>query len=264
LQPAWERPFRILIMSQARRSAPLLPALLVAACLCMLASRYLHADDSPTFLTASPAVRGRTAMRGFKEDFEAWRSSLTPEEQEQVQTQAAGEFNKKFRKSDEFKKDLPEEKVKSFSKILGKFFDAEAADYKKEVEAKVPNYNRLLEKAGDKVLDSAMKNRIVEIDRDADRRYTFATQKIKKFEAKGEKFPQSSPQMQTYQLPNNDAASHEALKKLLDEAKAFTDKNSADVSPEVKAMAEEAIKQGIPPMGEMAKIYLPWQLVNQL
>jgi len=203
-------------------------------------------------------------MRGFKEDFEAWRSSLTPEEQEQVQTQAAGEFNKKFRKSDEFKKDLPEEKVKSFSKILGKFFDAEAADYKKEVEAKVPNYNRLLEKAGDKVLDSAMKNRIVEIDRDADRRYTFATQKIKKFEAKGEKFPQSSPQMQTYQLPNNDAASHEALKKLLDEAKAFTDKNSADVSPEVKAMAEEAIKQGIPPMGEMAKIYLPWQLVNQL
>jgi len=34
-----------------------------------------------------------------------------------------------------------------------KFLDAKAADYKKEVAAKVPNYYRLLEKAGDKVLD---------------------------------------------------------------------------------------------------------------
>merc|ERR1719275_470206 len=72
-------------------------------------------------------------MRGFKEDFDAWRSSLTPEERAMVQKQAQGEFNKKFRKSDEFKKDLPKEKVEAFSKILGKFFDNEANDYKKEL-----------------------------------------------------------------------------------------------------------------------------------
>jgi hypothetical protein len=153
-------------------------------------------------------------MRGFKEDFESWRSSLTPEEQELVQTQAVGEFNKKFRKSDEFKKDLPEEKVKSFSKILGKFFDAESADYKKEVAAKVPNYNRLLEKAGDKVLDFEMKNRIVEVDRDADRRYNFATRKAKWLKSKGEHVPPMSPLMEMASMKNDDAESHEQVKKL--------------------------------------------------
>merc|ERR1719275_61637 len=86
-------------------------------------------------------------MRGFKEDFDAWRSSLTPEERAMVQKQAQGEFNKKFRKSDEFKKDLPKEKIESFSKILGKFFDAEAEDYKKEIEGKAPDYDGLLKKA---------------------------------------------------------------------------------------------------------------------
>ena len=54
--------------------------------------------------------------------------------------------------------------MKFFSKILGKFFDAEAADYKKEVAAKVPNSNRLVEKPGDKVLAFNMRSRIVEID----------------------------------------------------------------------------------------------------
>merc|ERR1719215_274273 len=38
-------------------------------------------------------------MRGFKEDFDAWRSSLTPEERAMVQKQAQGEFNKNFLKS---------------------------------------------------------------------------------------------------------------------------------------------------------------------
>merc|ERR1712190_632974 len=183
----------------------------------------------PCFLTAPKAtvgsssadvVRGRTAMHGFKEDFESWRAALTPEEQKMVQTQAVGEFNKKFRKSEEFKKDLPEEKVESFSKILGKFFDAEAADYKKEQEAKVPNYNRLLENAGDKVLDFAMSNRIVEIDRDADRRYDFATRKIRMAAEKGELFPQSSPMEEVYEFVNDDAESHEALTAMMEGLKA--------------------------------------------
>jgi len=236
----------------------LLPSLLAAACLCLICSWL------PTvFLTArpnSPSARGHTAMRGFKEDFEAWRSSLTPEEREMVQTQAAGEFNKKFRKSDEFKKDLPEEKVKSFSKVLGKFFDAEAADYKKEVAAKVPNYNRLLEKAGDKVLDFAMSSRIVEIDRDADRRYTFATRKAKKAAEKGEMFPQSSPMVEVWEFKNDDAESHEALTKLMDAIKGAKD----DLSGEDKEAVEALLKIGIPPMGEKLEVFLPQQLVNQL
>eukprot|EP00443_Scrippsiella_acuminata_P061534 CAMPEP_0115423790 /NCGR_PEP_ID=MMETSP0271-20121206/27496_1 /TAXON_ID=71861 /ORGANISM="Scrippsiella trochoidea, Strain CCMP3099" /LENGTH=78 /DNA_ID=CAMNT_0002848569 /DNA_START=85 /DNA_END=318 /DNA_ORIENTATION=+ len=72
-----------------RRSAPLLPACAVAVSVGWLLS------NSLSFLNAVPAnqirTAPRTAMRGFKEDFEAWRSSLTPEEQKMVQTQAAGE-----------------------------------------------------------------------------------------------------------------------------------------------------------------------------
>merc|ERR1719215_2420275 len=67
-----------------------------------------------------------------------------------VQKQAQGEFNKKFRKSDEFKKDLPSEKVEAFSKILGKFFDNEAKDYKKELEMKTPDYDELLSRRNNK------------------------------------------------------------------------------------------------------------------
>merc|ERR1712079_501049 len=76
-------------------------------------------------------TRDKTIVHGFKEDFDAWRSSLTPEERALVQKQAQGEFNKKFRKSDEFKKDLPKEKVEAFSKILGKFLTTRQRTTKK-------------------------------------------------------------------------------------------------------------------------------------
>ena len=102
---------------------------------------------------------------------------------------------------------MPEEMIKSFSKILGKFFDAESEDNKKEVEAKVPNYSRLLEKAGDKDLDFALTSRLVELDRDADRRYLFATRNIKKTAEKGEPYPQSSPMMKPWEFKNDDAES---------------------------------------------------------
>merc|ERR1712217_40668 len=75
--------------------------------------------------------------------------------------------------------------------------------------AKTPNYNRLLEKAGDKVLDFAMKNRVVEIDRDADRRYTFATRKARQLAEKGEKFPQSSPMMEKFAFTDKDGKTQE-------------------------------------------------------
>merc|ERR1711933_144114 len=120
--------------------------------------------------------------------------------------------------------------------ILGKFFDAEAADYKKEVAAKVPNYNRLLEKAGDKVLDFNMKNRIVEINRDADRRYTFATRKIKTLAEKGEMFPQSSPMMEMWEFADDDAESHEALKKVMEAVKAAAPGKKPDVEGKKKAL----------------------------
>ena len=62
-------------------------------------------------------------MRGFKDDFYAWKDSLSKDEQALLLKQAQNEFDKKFRKSDEFSQDLPEEKIQSFAKVLKKFFD---------------------------------------------------------------------------------------------------------------------------------------------
>ena len=97
-----------------------------------------------------------------------------------------------------------------------RIFDAESEDYKEEVEVKVLNYNRLLQKAGDKELDFALTNRIVETDRDADRRYLSATRNIEK----GELYPQSSPMMEPWAFRNDDAESHEALNSLMQSIKA--------------------------------------------
>ena len=162
-------------------------------------------------LVLTPSVHNQ----GFKDDFDAWKGSLSADERKMVQDQAAGEFNKKFRKSDEFKKDLPEEKVAAFSKILGKFFDAESEDYKKELEAKTPEYDGLLKKAGNKVMDFSLKNKIIEVDRDADRRYHFATMKNRQAIAKGEFFPQSSPIVEKWSIKNDDAASHAKAEQIV-------------------------------------------------
>ncbi|CAE7924452.1 tdp2, partial [Symbiodinium necroappetens] len=60
---------------------------------------------------------------------------------------AQNEFDKKFRKSDEFSQDLPEEKIQSFAKVLKKFFDNEKDDYKKDADQRTPDYDALKNKA---------------------------------------------------------------------------------------------------------------------
>ena len=107
----------------------------------------------------APKTSGRhqgTAMRGFKDDFYAWKDTLSSEDQERsgiepkplgrqalLLKQAQNEFNKKFRGTDEFKTYLSEDKIGSFGKVLQKFFDNELDDYKKEVEQLVSGRMRL-------------------------------------------------------------------------------------------------------------------------
>lgn len=179
-----------------------------------------------------------------------------------VQAQAEGEFNKKFRKSDEFKKNLPEEKVKAFGDILKKFFDSEAEDYKKEEEAKTPDYEGLIKKAGEKKMDFSLKNKIIEVDRDADRRYAFAAQRIGEAERAGEKFPQSSPMVEKWVLKNDDDKSHEINQKILEFLKKAAEDKS--VKEDVKPMIEKVIERGIPAKGEPLELTLPQVLVNQV
>jgi len=246
-----------------RRVAPLLPTLVLGAGACWLLASL---KGSPAFVPAAPqppAQRGsRTALRGFKEDFDAWRSALSPEEKALLQKQAQNEYNKKFRKTDEFKQDLPEEKVQSFAKILGKFFDAESEDYKKEVAARTPDYEGLAKRAGEKKMDFSLKNKVVEVDRDADRRYQFATARIEEAKAKGELFPQSSPLTEKWVFQNDDEESHKKNLEVLEFIKRAKDDPSCP--PDAKAYMEEWVKQGIPPMGENMELPVPQVLVNQI
>jgi hypothetical protein len=248
----------------ARRVAPLLPAFLLGLAALLLVSLAARNARLEAFVQPTPTSRGqgRTALRGFKEDFDAWRSTLTPEEKALTLKQAQNEYNKKYRKTDEFKQDLPEEKVQSFAKILGKFFDAEVEDYKKETQARTPDYDGLAKRAGQKKMDFSLKNKIIEVDRNADRRYNFATMRIAEAQGKGESFPQSSPLTEKWVVQNNDTASHEKNLELLK----FIEKAAADPScpPAAKPYMEEWVKQGIPPVGENIELPVPQVLVDQL
>jgi len=179
-----------------------------------------------------------------------------------IQAQAEGEFNKKFRKSAEFKKNLPEEKVQAFTKILEKFFEAEAEDYKKEEEAKTPDYQGLSKKANENKKDFALKNKIIQVDRDADRRYAFASQKIREAQEKGEQFAQSSPMVETWVVKNDDQKSHEMAVKVMDWIKKASEHESA--TPETKELLQKTVEAGVPPMGENIELLVPQVLSNQI
>jgi len=179
-----------------------------------------------------------------------------------IQTQAEGEFNKKFRKSDEFKKDLPKEKIESFSKILGKFFDAEAEDYKKEIEGKAPDYDGLLKKAQQGGLDFALKSSIIEINRDADRRYDYASEQIRNLAAKGEKYPQGAPLEEIWKIQNNDTESHKHNLHILEFLKAAA--KEPDCPAQAKAFIAEWEKKGIPAEGEAFELKVPQVMANQV
>jgi len=243
----------------ARRSTPLLFLCVLGAVTCLF-GRIVRPFTAPAFIATS--ARGQrtagTAVRGFKEDFDAWRSSLTPEERALVQKQAQGEFNKKFRKSDEFKKDLPKEKVEAFSKILGKFFDNEAEDYKKEQEMKTPDYDALFKRRNDK-FDFSLKNVVVEIDRDADRRYRWALIKIAAAQEKGELFPNSSPLMEIHAIPNSNEEEHQRSLQVLK----FLEKAKDSAPDSQKAPLDELLKKGVPPVGEKFELMLPQVMCTQ-
>jgi len=225
----------------ARRSATPLPSVLACCGLLWAAS---HA---PAFLSAVPSARrGRTALRGFKEDFDAWRSGLTDDERQMLKNQAQNEFNKKFRKSDEFKKDLSEDKVKSLSQVLGKFFDNEAEDYEKEQESRRGTPPSVLEKVGDRPFDFSLSLKIEEIDRDAQRRYRIARRENKRRKAEGG-FAPCSPKQREVSLP---AKGVDALKELI----------KADGTPEQLKQLEALEKAS---SGEAVKVETPIVPMNQ-
>jgi len=111
-------------------------------------------------------------------------------------------------------------------------------------------------------LDFALESSIIEINRDADRRYDFASFKIQEAEMKGEKFPQSSPLQEIWALKNDDKESHEHNLKVLEFLKAAA--KDSTCPPQAKAYIEEWEKKGIPAMGEKFELLLPQVMVNQV
>merc|ERR1712039_1004609 len=174
-----------------------------------------------------------------------------------------GEFNKKFRKSDKYKEDLPEEKIKSLSKILGKFFESEAEDYKKQQAiASPPDYEALQKKTAKGNMDFSLKSAIIEINRDADRRYQFATMKIRTQERQGKKFPQSSPLLEKWGIVNNNTEAHEKVKATFEFMKVVAEE--PDCPPEAKKYIEEWLKEGVPAMGENFELLIPQVPMQQI
>jgi len=246
--------------SRTRRSSSLISALALGALTFFLAGRVFL---TPAAAPKTAVMRGRVAMLGFKEDFEAWRGSLTQEERSLLLDQARGDLSKNFRKSETFRKDLPEEKVSAFSKILGKFFENEVEDYKKESKmVKPPEYDGLLKKAGDVEFDWGLKLRIVEQDRQADRRYKFATYKDADYKKMGKKYPQSSPLLEVWKVLNNCTESHNKAVYVLDLLKQY--KDTPECGAEWKPKIDELVKKGVPPVGEPFEFMLPGQLVMQM
>jgi len=142
---------------------------------------------------------------------------------------------------------------------LGKFFDNEAQDIKKEAEMKTPDYDALLARRNDK-FDFSLKNIVVEIDRDADRRYRWALIKIAAAQEKGELFPNSSPLQEIHAIPNDEESHKRNLQVIEFLKKAKEDPSCPDA---MKSVVDELVKKGVPPVGEKFDIMLPQVMAKQ-
>merc|ERR1711933_400546 len=215
------------------------------------------------FLLSRSGWQEMAAMGGFKEDFDAWKSSLSPEEAELMRTQAKGEFDKNFRKSEDFMKGLPDEKTESFGKILGKFFDSESEDYEKELQSTLPRPPSVLDKVLEKEFEFKLVHRIVTIDRDAERRYRFAMMRNTLLQAKGEEgVGESSPMRENWAIQNDDEESNAGVKNLYKGIAKLADYEKCP--PELNKQLKEIVAKGVPAIGEPIRAEVPLYLMNQL
>merc|ERR1712039_279919 len=111
-------------------------------------------------------------------------------------------------------------------------------------------------------MDFSLKSAIIEINRDADRRYQFATMKIRTQEREGKKFPQSSPLLEKWGIVNNNTEAHEKVKATFEFMKVVAEE--PDCPPEAKKYIEEWLKEGVPAMGENFELLIPQVPMQQI
>jgi len=188
-----------------------------------------------------------------------WKSSLTSDEKAMLLRQTHGEFNKKYRKTDEFEQDLPQEKAEALSKALEKYFDSEAEDYMKQQDAKSPDYDRIKKKCSVKAYNWNMTNKLVEVDLNAWRLNDIYDDKVEKAKEKGEPMPISaSPYKESWSLNNNTGAVHESNVKFyatFKEAATKAINEAKDMKADQKKKMMESLENSAPPAdGESWKI----------
>jgi hypothetical protein len=202
-------------------------------------------------------------MRGFKDDFNSWRETLSPEEKALTLEQAQKEFDKKFRKSDRFSEKLPEEKLQSFGKILKKFLDTEAEDYKKNEGKIVPDYGALQRKALSYEFDWSLRRQVEEVDRMADHRFHWSRIRIEHGQREGKPFGMSSPQ-QEYHLIKNDEEAHKTNLEFIEMVKKLKEETKSQITEDTIKLLDEIIEGGVPPAGKEWKILAPQALILQI
>lgn len=157
-------------------------------------------------------------MRGFKEDFESWRQSLTPDERQTLHRQATGQFNKPYRKTDEHKELIIDQgKQDSLRALVQKFLDQEADEWHKNRKPVQPDRNFYNDRGemGPKSEHFEYWYSCEEVDRDGMRRYDIATYREMEAEQKGELWPWCSPRMDAHWILNNCTESNHKLRDAL-------------------------------------------------
>jgi len=185
-------------------------------------------------------------MKGFKEDFAAWKGSLSDEDKKLVAFHRKDPYDKKYLKAlvDDPTPLKSKEKLEEFSQIFQKFMDSEVKDYKKN--KRLPTDDDLFDKrieAGN--FDFSLQPRVVQIDRDAMRRFDFASERMKHARDTDTDYIPCSPMAANFLVQNNDTVSHQALLDVVGAALEILKKSK---SADEYAKIEKEI--AVPPMGE--------------
>jgi len=206
--------------------------------------------ESPAFLRGAASValpRSPVVRNAFVDEFQEWRKSLTEDEQAMLGRQSKYMFNKTYRGSDEFDADISDEKIEKIGTILSKYFENEAAEYKKERLSKKQDPNALFEKSGGKTMEMTLSNNIVEVDRKADRRYYWSMLRLWEAKQKGEAMESASSYSIEVDVPSDIASDVSGM--------------LGDLSPALKKEVEAELKNAKKPSGKMM---VPEVLVKQM
>jgi len=220
--------------------------------LCAFAAALVLSSVAPSrdafVSTRSIAVaQPQVARNAFVDEFQEWRTSLSEDEQAMLGRQSKYMFNKTYRGSDEFDADIADEKIEKIGTILSKYFENEAAEYKKERLSKKQDPNALFEKSGGKTMEMTLSNNIVEVDRKADRRYYWSMLRLWEAKQKGESMESASSYSIEVDVPSDVASDVSGM--------------LADLSPELKKEVEAELKNAKKPSGKMM---VPEVLVKQM